>query len=600
MSDLHIELEIDREARTLTVRDNGIGMTRDEVVELIGTIAKSGTAELLAKLRENADAVVSAGAHRPVRRRLLLRFMVADRVTLVTRRAGRRPGCAGSRPARAPTRSSPSPDAPQGTAVTLHLKPEDAEDSLHDYAVGGHGTPDRQAVLGLHHLADPDGRRAQRRRRRARRAGDAQLAQGAVGPSHADVTRRGVHRVLPARQPRLAGAAGDHPAAGRGHLRVPGAAVPARARRRSTCSCGSAAAACSSTCERVFIMDDCEAADPGVPALRQGRGRRGRPVAERVPRDPPAGPADPADPPPAGKKVLSTVKTHEAEEAEKLRHVLERVRPRGQGGPAGATRTTGTQILRDLLVRVHPRTPTEPTTLRPVRRADEGRPGAHLLPDRRVPGGDRELPAPGGVPGARATRCCCSPTRSTRSGSTRCPSSTARSSAPSPRASSTWTPDPRPTDAEREQRQQDFAGLLSWLSDRADRAGQGGPAVHPADHLAGLPGRRHPRHDARPWRRCTGRWARSCRTVKRILELNPSHPLVTGAARRARRAPGRRPAAPRRRSCCTAWPCSPRAASWPTRRVSWRCWPPGCSARSDPHTHGGRPARGTGRRVGVA
>ncbi len=47
-SDLHIALEVDPEARTLTVRDNGIGMTRDEVVELIGTIAKSGTAELLA------------------------------------------------------------------------------------------------------------------------------------------------------------------------------------------------------------------------------------------------------------------------------------------------------------------------------------------------------------------------------------------------------------------------------------------------------------------------------------------------------------------------------------------------------------------------
>ena len=48
-SDLHIELDADPEARTLTVRDNGIGMSRDEVVELIGTIAKSGTGELLAQ-----------------------------------------------------------------------------------------------------------------------------------------------------------------------------------------------------------------------------------------------------------------------------------------------------------------------------------------------------------------------------------------------------------------------------------------------------------------------------------------------------------------------------------------------------------------------
>src|SRR5688572_17532818 len=50
-SDLHIALEIS-DARTLTVRDNGIGMSRDEVVDLIGTIAKSGTAEMLAQLRQ--------------------------------------------------------------------------------------------------------------------------------------------------------------------------------------------------------------------------------------------------------------------------------------------------------------------------------------------------------------------------------------------------------------------------------------------------------------------------------------------------------------------------------------------------------------------
>src|ERR1700744_5254764 len=54
-SDLHIDLEIDKENRTLTVRENGIGMAREEVVSLIGTIAKSGTAELLEKLKKNKD-----------------------------------------------------------------------------------------------------------------------------------------------------------------------------------------------------------------------------------------------------------------------------------------------------------------------------------------------------------------------------------------------------------------------------------------------------------------------------------------------------------------------------------------------------------------
>src|ERR1700742_173737 len=55
-SDLHVEIEADKEQRTLTVRDNGIGMSRDDVIQLIGTIAKSGTAELLRKLRETQDA----------------------------------------------------------------------------------------------------------------------------------------------------------------------------------------------------------------------------------------------------------------------------------------------------------------------------------------------------------------------------------------------------------------------------------------------------------------------------------------------------------------------------------------------------------------
>ena len=65
--------------------------------------------------------------------------------------------------------------------------------------------------------------------------------------------RRGVHRVLPARQPRLDRPAGDHPDAGRGHLRVPGAAVPPAPRadrpvhaRRASAACSSTSSACSS------------------------------------------------------------------------------------------------------------------------------------------------------------------------------------------------------------------------------------------------------------------------------------------------------------------------------------------------------------------
>src|SRR5215831_15372494 len=55
-SDLHIDIEVDKERRTLTVRDDGIGMSRDDVVHLIGTIAKSGTVEFLHKMKDSREA----------------------------------------------------------------------------------------------------------------------------------------------------------------------------------------------------------------------------------------------------------------------------------------------------------------------------------------------------------------------------------------------------------------------------------------------------------------------------------------------------------------------------------------------------------------
>jgi molecular chaperone HtpG len=129
-SDLHVQLETDAVARTLTVRDNGIGMTRDEVVSLIGTIAKSGTAEFLDKLKESQqqeDLIGQFGVG------FYSSFMVADKVTLVTRHAGTTEGVRWESTGEGTYTIEPVEDAPQGTAVTLHLKPEDKEDKLFDY-----------------------------------------------------------------------------------------------------------------------------------------------------------------------------------------------------------------------------------------------------------------------------------------------------------------------------------------------------------------------------------------------------------------------------------------------------------------------------------
>ncbi|AEK42805.1 molecular chaperone HtpG [Amycolatopsis mediterranei] len=132
-ADLHIAIETDPEARTLTVRDNGIGMTREEVVALIGTIAKSGTADFLTKLKEAKDAAASQDLIGQFGVGFYASFMVADKVTLVTRRAGTAEGVRWESTGEGTYTIQPVEDAPQGTAVTLHLKPEDTEDHLYDY-----------------------------------------------------------------------------------------------------------------------------------------------------------------------------------------------------------------------------------------------------------------------------------------------------------------------------------------------------------------------------------------------------------------------------------------------------------------------------------
>ena len=87
-SDLHIDIEVDKEQRALTVRDNGIGMSRDDVVKLIGTIAKSGTVEFAQKMKESNDPAAAQDLIGQFGVGFYSSFMVADKVTLLTRRAG--------------------------------------------------------------------------------------------------------------------------------------------------------------------------------------------------------------------------------------------------------------------------------------------------------------------------------------------------------------------------------------------------------------------------------------------------------------------------------------------------------------------------------
>ncbi len=85
-SDLAIHIEYDKEAKTITVRDNGIGMSREEVITNLGTIAKSGTQEFLKSL--TGDQVKDRNLIGQFGVGFYSSFIVADKVTVKTRRAG--------------------------------------------------------------------------------------------------------------------------------------------------------------------------------------------------------------------------------------------------------------------------------------------------------------------------------------------------------------------------------------------------------------------------------------------------------------------------------------------------------------------------------
>lgn len=126
-AELHIDIRFDEEARTITIADNGIGMSRDEVVANIGTIASSGTRKFLASLsgdaRKDTQLIGQFGVG------FYSAFIVADRVTLVTRKAGLTAdeGVRWSSEGTGEYTLEAAADAPRGTGITLHLKEDEGE-----------------------------------------------------------------------------------------------------------------------------------------------------------------------------------------------------------------------------------------------------------------------------------------------------------------------------------------------------------------------------------------------------------------------------------------------------------------------------------------
>ena len=131
-AELAVEIEFSAAEGTITVRDNGIGMTRDEAVDNLGTIAKSGTREFFGALsgdaRQDSQLIGQFGVG------FYAGFIVADRVTVTSRKAGHEPqeGVRWESEGKGEFTVETVLISKRGTEIVLHLK-DDAKDLANEY-----------------------------------------------------------------------------------------------------------------------------------------------------------------------------------------------------------------------------------------------------------------------------------------------------------------------------------------------------------------------------------------------------------------------------------------------------------------------------------
>jgi molecular chaperone HtpG len=128
-----IRLKPDLAGRTLTISDTGVGMSRQELIDNIGTIARSGTQELRKRMRESQSAESVAEFIGQFGVGFYSAFMVADKVALITRRAGETAATKWESAGDGAYTLAEAEKAGCGTDVILHLKSPDAEDGIEDY-----------------------------------------------------------------------------------------------------------------------------------------------------------------------------------------------------------------------------------------------------------------------------------------------------------------------------------------------------------------------------------------------------------------------------------------------------------------------------------
>jgi len=129
-TNMHIRLEFNKEPRQLIITDTGIGMNKEELISNIGTIAKSGTKEMLEKMKKSdgdAELIGQFGVG------FYSAFIVAEKVTLVTKKAGESGAFKWESNGDGSFTIEEAEKQEIGTEITLHLKPTDEENGLDDY-----------------------------------------------------------------------------------------------------------------------------------------------------------------------------------------------------------------------------------------------------------------------------------------------------------------------------------------------------------------------------------------------------------------------------------------------------------------------------------
>lgn len=130
--ELAVTITTDKDAKTLTISDNGIGMSHDEIIENIGTIARSGTKKFMEALKGNKDDENDVSLIGQFGVGFYSVFMVADNVTLITRRAGSDQAYQWESDGKGEFTLSETERGDAGTSITLHLR-EDENEYLEDF-----------------------------------------------------------------------------------------------------------------------------------------------------------------------------------------------------------------------------------------------------------------------------------------------------------------------------------------------------------------------------------------------------------------------------------------------------------------------------------